>query len=257
MKIVSWNVNGLFGTLKNHPFSQDELENPDTICFQEIRTSEEPEIFAGFYHYWNHSKRKGYGGTALLSKKKPESVRNGFLFGMEDIEDEEGRVITSEYDSFFLVTVYVPNAKKGKSGSLRRQAFRMKWDSCLYDHIDALQQQKPVILCGDFNAVRNDLDYYEENIRESWALQGYASDELSSMENIMELGLKDAFRTLHPKEKSYTWWSNRLNKRDEDRGWRLDYFFISNSIFKKVKDIKHLSNVMGSDHCPIELEVSL
>lgn len=254
MKIVSWNLNGLIGTLKNHPFSEADLENPDIVCFQETRTLKEPIVFPGYLHFWNHSKKKGYGGTALLTKKKPENVQNGFLSGFGD---DEGRIISSEYSSFFLVNVYVPNARKGIGGGLRRQAYRMDWDSCLYDHIDSLQQKKPVILCGDFNTVRGGLDYYEENMRESWALQGFISNELSSMEDLMDLGLIDVYRTLYPAGRSYTWWSNRLNKRDEDRGWRLDYFFISNSILKKVRDIKHLSNVMGSDHCPIKLEVSL
>lgn len=254
MKIVSWNLNGLIGTIKKHPLDTSNLLDPDIICLQEIRTAKEPLILPMYLHYWNHAIRSGYAGTALLSKQVPICVQNGFKSGFED---DEGRIITAMFSSFFLVNVYVPNAKKGLSGGLRRQAYRIQWDRELKDHVFHLQEEKPVILCGDFNVARGKLDYYEENMKQYWREQGFISDEQSSVENLLDLGLVDVFRFFHPDTRSYTWWSNRLNKRDEDRGWRLDYFFISESILKKVRHIRHLSEVMGSDHCPVELEVSI
>lgn len=253
MKIVSWNLNGLMSKLKNHPFKASDLHYPDVICFQEIRTLDEPIVFSGYEHFYNHAKKSNYAGTALLTKRKPLKVQNGFQF---NLRDDEGRIITAFYPEFNIVNVYVPNAQKGIKGGLKRQAYRLKWDEALFKFVKVLIEKKPLILCGDFNVARGKLDYYEENIHESSMLKGFPSDEQSSLEKLLELGLCDVFRELNPTKRSYTWWSSRLNKRSEDRGWRLDYFFISSSILKKVTRIEHLSDVYGSDHCPIELEVS-
>jgi exodeoxyribonuclease-3 len=254
VKIVSWNVNGLVATMKHNPFSKDDLGNPDIVCFQEIRTDDEPTILPGYHHFWNHAERKGYAGTAMLTKADP--IRVSFGFGA-DFTDNEGRAITAEFPSCYVIGLYVPNSQKGGKAGLKRQAYRMSWDSALYDYVEELCEDKPVILCGDFNLVRSELDFFEENMRQHWAEQGYASDEQSSLETLLELGLTDVFRELHPTTRSYTWWSNRLQKRGENRGWRLDYFIISRSLLSKVKRIEHLSNIPGSDHCPILLEVSV
>lgn len=254
MKIISWNLNGLNATLSKNPFNQAILDEPDILCFQEIKTLEEPVILPGYAHFFNHAKRKGYSGTALLSKKIPLKVQNGFI---SDFLEDEGRIITGEYKNFYVINVYVPNAQKGLKGGLKRHSYRLKWDLLLKDHVALLMQKKPVILCGDFNVARSKLDYYEQNMHQYWLNQGYVSDEQSSVEDLLELGLIDVFRSFYPQKRSYTWWSNRFNKRSEDRGFRLDYFFISRSILKNVIKIKHLSSIQGSDHCPIELEVAI
>ena len=250
MKITSWNLNGLMASMKNNAIEPLQEREPDIICFQEIRTHQEPVILEGYTHYWNHGARDGYSGTAILSRIKPESVQNGFLGGFSD---EEGRLITMEFADFYLVNAYVPNSQK----NLKRQAYRMEWDCALREHILELMEEKPVILCGDFNVARAELDIYAENMRQYWAEQGYASDERSNFETLLECGLCDVFRELYPEQRSYTWWSNRLNKRSENRGWRLDYFLVSEGLMEAVIDISHLSEMQGSDHCPIELEVEL
>lgn len=254
MKIVSWNLNGLNATMKNSPFDSNMLGQPDVVCFQEIRTDKEPEIFSGYYHYWNHAEKSGYAGTAVLSRTAPLKVVNGYG---DRFQDNEGRIIVAEFPSAFVVNVYVPNAQKGGKAGLKRQTYRRMWDYALLTYVEELANKKSVILCGDFNVVRSSLDYFEENMRQYWANQGYASDEQSQLETLLELGLVDVYRELNPTKRSYTWWSNRLQKREENRGWRLDYFIISSDLIGKVKRIEHLSHVYGSDHCPIMLEVSL
>lgn len=248
MKIVSWNLNGLLASLKNGVIDALTERSPDIICFQEIRTQKEPTILEGYAHYWNHGSRDGYSGTAVLLRSEPIRVFSGFL---NDFDDSEGRVITVELEDFYVVNAYVPNSQQ----NLKRQAYRIRWDYAFRDHVQELIEDKPVIICGDFNVARSDLDFYEENMRQYWAEQGYASDERSNFETLLELGLCDVFRELHPNARSYTWWSNRLNKRQENRGWRLDYFLISDVLMDGVQAMSHVEEIMGSDHCPIELEV--
>lgn len=250
MKIVSWNLNGLIATIDNDALSQLPSIAPDVVCLQEIRTKKEPEILPGFLHYWNHALRDGYSGTAMLLTQKPIRVINGFLSGQPD---EEGRIMTAELPECFIVNAYVPNSQK----NLKRHAYRLQWDAMFREHIRELMEDKPVIVCGDFNVAREAIDIYGENMRQFWAEQGYASDERSNFETLLELGLVDVFRELHPDKRSYTWWSNRLNKRKEDRGWRLDYFLVTDCLFPSVLSMEHLANVSGSDHCPIVMEVSL
>lgn len=250
MRIVSWNLNGLLATLENGAMSAMEDELPDIICFQEIRTQEEPVVIEAYNHYWNHSTRDGYSGTAVLTWDEPIRVFNGFLNGHED---NEGRLITLEYDVFYLVNAYVPNSQQ----NLKRKAYRMEWDEAFREHIAELMEEKLVIICGDFNVARCELDIYEENSNQANLEYGYATDEQSDFETLLELGLVDVFRDLNPDKRSYTWWSNRLNKRNENRGWRLDYFLVSEDLMDKVIDITHETDVKGSDHCPIRLEVDV
>lgn len=250
MKIVSWNLNGLLASLKNGVLNVFQDILPDILCLQEIRTREEPEILEGYFHYWNHGDREGYSGTAVLSFEEPSRVIYGFL---SDFPDDEGRLITLEYPEVFVVNAYVPNSQQ----NLKRQAYRMRWDAAFREHIIELKDKKPVIVCGDFNVARESIDIYEENMRQYWAEQGYASDERSNFETLLEEGLTDVFRALHPDERSYTWWSNRLNKRQEDRGWRLDYFLVSDELMEDVVSFSHMKDILGSDHCPISLEVTL
>lgn len=250
MKIVSWNLNGLIASMKNSALDPVLEMLPDIICLQEIRTQEEPKILNGYHHYWHHGERGGYSGTAVLCIDEPIKVIYGFL---NDFKDGEGRLITLEYPDVYVVNAYVPNSQQ----NLKRQAYRMRWDEALREHIAELMDSKPVVLCGDFNVARDSIDIYEENMRQYWAEQGYASDERSNFETLLEVGLTDVFRTLHPDERSYTWWSNRLNKRQEDRGWRLDYFLISDELMNSVVSFSHMKDILGSDHCPIMLEVTV
>lgn len=250
MKIVSWNLNGLQACLKSQCFEPVAEIAPDILCLQEIRTQEEPEILPGYYHYWNHSEREGYSGTALLCHEKP--IRLMYGLGSDD-SDEEGRSITVEYPEFFLINAYVPNSQR----NLQRHDYRRVWDEHLRNYAQSLLEYKPVIITGDFNVAREDIDIYPENLRQYWASQGFASDERSDLETLIELGFQDTFRTLYPDVRSYTWWSNRLRKREQNRGWRLDYFLVDDNLMPFVRDVAHLADIMGSDHCPILLEVNL
>ena len=247
MRILSWNLNGLKACLKSDTFEFLRDLRPDVICFQEIRTNEEPVVLDGYHHFWNHGEPEGYSGTALLSQQEPLDVWNGFP---DEFPDEEGRIITAEFDDYYIIDVYVPNSQK----NLQRQEFRREWDEALQDYVSGLMEEKPVIICGDFNVAREPMDIFEGNTKQYWAQQGYTSDERSDFESLLEEGLVDAFREMHPDEVSFTWWSNRLNKRLEDRGWRIDYFLVSDELMESVADVRHLSDIHGSDHCPILLE---
>ena len=249
MKIVSWNLNGLLSSLKNNAFQPVLTAGADVLCLQEIRTQQEPTVADGYFHLWNHSQRDGYAGTAMLCRREPLRVLRGFHGGA----DPEGRTLTAEFERCFVVNAYVPNSQQ----NLQRHAFRMEWDEEFRDYVCELREEKPVIICGDFNVARTELDIYPENMRQYWAEQGYASDERSNLESLIECGFTDAFRHLHPDMRSYTWWSNRLNKRQQDRGWRLDYFLVDDDLLDRVRAVEHLQAVMGSDHCPILLEIDL
>ena len=248
MQILSWNINGLKACLRSNSFNFIYDLLPDIICLQEIRTQEEPVIIDGYHHYWNHSERDGFYGTAVLALDEPVAVINGLA---DHFPDDEGRVITVELEDFFLINVYVPMPQK----NLQRQEFRREWDEALREYVAQLQEEKPVILCGDFNVARAPMDIFEGNMRQYWAQQGYESDEHTDFETLLEEGLTDVFRDLYPDEISFTWWSNRLNKRKQDRGWRLDYFLADDKLMNNVIDMKHLSEIQGSDHCPILLEI--
>lgn len=249
MKIITWNLNGLLSSVQNRVFDDIAVLEPDVICLQEIRTQQEPVILSGYQHFWNHSDRDGYSGTAVLTKSRPVQVIRGP--GTE--EDEEGRVLTLEFEKCFLVNAYAPNSQQ----NLQRRAYRMNWDTQFYEFAGTLMEEKGVVICGDFNVTRSELDIYAENQRQVWAQMGYASDERSNLESFLELGYTDVFRFLYPEKRSYTWWSNRLNKRKENRGWRLDYFFVSDDLLSGVVRVEHLEEVRGSDHCPVLLEVSV
>lgn len=250
MRIITWNLNGLLSSVRNDAFSAIQGLNPDVLCLQEIRTTKEPVILPGYHHFWNHSQRDGYSGTAVLTRQKPLQVISGFD---GDGEDSEGRVLTVELPDCFITCAYAPNSQK----NLQRRAYRLKWDAEFRQLAMRLREDKPAILCGDFNVTRAEIDIYEENMRQYWAQLGYASDERSNLESLLEDGFVDAFRLLYPEERSYTWWSNRLNKRQDNRGWRLDYFLVDEAISHAIMDVKHLSEIHGSDHCPVLLEINL
>ena len=175
------------------------------------------------------------------------------MYGFNGVKDTEGRIIVAELEGLYVVNAYVPNSQQ----NLQRHAYRMQWDEGFREFICSLKEEKPVIICGDFNVARTKLDIYPENMRQVWAEQGYASDERSNLETLIECGFTDAFRHLHPNERSYTWWSNRLNKRKQNRGWRLDYFLIDDDLLSNIRSVEHLHTILGSDHCPIVMEVQL
>lgn len=251
MKVISWNLNGLLSCVKNNSFEPIIKQEPTVVCCQEIRTQQRVEVLPGYTHYWNPCLRDGYSGTLTMAKELPLAVEEGL--GVPEL-DAEGRVLTLEFKPFFLVNAYVPNSQK----NLQRQEFRREWDDAFRTYAERLLRKKPVIICGDFNVALREIDIFPENMREYWAQQGYESDERAALESLLDLGLVDAFRYLYPDTVgAYTWWSNRLQKRKENRGWRLDYFFLSNTLLPSVRDIKHLTEVQGSDHCPIMLEMDI
>ena len=245
-------MNGLLSCVKNKSFLQLLDYNPEIICCQEIRTKEEPLIIENYNRIWNHAEREKYSGTAILTNPEfsdPLEITRGF----GNNEDVEGRLITLEYEDFYLINAYVPNSQL----NLKRKSYRLEWDYKFHDYISELIEMKSIIICGDFNVTRSEKDFFEENKRAYWQEQGLISDERANLEELLNLGLIDVFREIYPEERSYTWWSNRLNRRSLNRGWRLDYFLVSEDLREKIVEIKHLTNVEGSDHCPIMLEVEI
>lgn len=244
MKIVSWNVNGLEACKRKGFMNFLENTNADIFCCQEIK--KQCYLYTPEYlQFWNPAARPGYSGTLLLSKREPLSIRYGMGI---DCFDVEGRLITAEYEDYYVVNTYVPNSQ----ASQERLDYRVAWDAAFLSYINSLP--KPVVLCGDFNVARSYIDVYPENLRNEENPPGFISDEREGMERLLESGFLDVFRTLYPtQEGAYTWWSNRLRKRLENRGWRLDYFIISQVLLGHVYGIKHYTDTLGSDHCPISL----
>lgn len=251
MKIISWNLNGIASAVKDNVLAPVFGKKPDIICIQEIRTENEYQIANDYYHFWNHSGISRYSGTVTLTKEKPVDV----TYGIPDSDlADEGRIITAELDDCFVVNTYAPRSQK----DLTRHQYRLEWDAELREYARDLAYEKPVIMCGDFNVARLDIDIYPENMRMYFDRKGFVSDEISDIDKLLEEGFVDAFRELYPDlENSYTWWSNRLNKREQHRGWRLDYFFVSEEIADRITEVTHHNEIFGSDHCPIELEVEL
>lgn len=249
MKVVSWNVNGLKACwgkgLDDFLFGSDF----DIICLQETKTH---EIFSPIaeryrYGYWNHADRRGYSGTVCFCRNKPLGVEYGIG---DDRFDSEGRAITLNYPSFYLVNCYVPNSK----GSMERFFFRMDWDEAFGKYLSRLRAQKPTIVCGDFNVAHSYIDIYPENLLNNETPEGFLDEERDGFERLLQIGFFDSFRTLHPTEKdAYTWWSNRLNKRIENRGWRIDYILVDKNLMHKLHSAEILNQVYGSDHCPIKV----
>lgn len=245
MTIVSWNINGLMASLEHGTLASFQSEPPAILCLQEIRTKDEPTVLEGYTHIWNHGAHDGYSGTAIITQTEPLRVLRGF--GGSDF-DEEGRLLTIELTSCFVVNAYVPNPMK----DLWRSDYRLSWDTSFREYISELQMEKPVLLCGDFNVTRAELDSYKIE------QEDFVTDEQSNFETLLEeLRLVDVFRAHFPDVRSYTWWSSRRNKRKDNCGLRLDYFLSSEELMDKVQRIEHLTSVTGSDHCPILLEVSL
>lgn len=248
MKFVSWNVNGLRACV-GKDFEKSFLElDADFFCLQEtkMQAGQLDLEFLGYQSYWNYAEKKGYSGTAIYTKHTPLSVRYGI--GIEQ-HDHEGRVITLEYDDFYLVCVYVPNAQDG----LKRLDYRMQWEDDFRAYLIALDLQKPVIMCGDLNVAHQEIDL--KNPKTNHKNPGFTDEERSKFTTLLDSGFKDTFRSLHPDDITYSWWSYRFHAREKNTGWRIDYFVVSERLMKKVTAANIHTDIYGSDHCPVSLEL--
>lgn len=247
MKLVSWNVNGLRACMGKGFPDFLKSEDPDVICLQETKMQREQADFdfEGYYEYWNSAEKKGYSGTAIFTKKEPISVSYGI--GMEEA-DAEGRVICAEFEEFYLVTVYTPNAQR----ELVRIDFRMAFEDAFRAYLAKLNETKPVVVCGDMNVAHKPIDL--KNPKSNIGSAGFSYEERGKFSELLASGFNDTFRMLYPdKEEAYSWWSYMFKSRERNTGWRIDYFLVTDDIKDKVKDSLILSDVMGSDHCPVEL----
>jgi exodeoxyribonuclease-3 len=247
MKLVSWNVNGLRAVLNKNFMDDFKAMNPDIICLQETKMQEgQADIDLLDYHeYWNSAEKKGYSGTAIFSRVKPLSDSIGI--GIAE-HDREGRVITLEYDAFYLVDVYTPNSQD----KLARLDYRMEWEDAFRAYLVGLDKKKPVIVCGDMNVAHQEIDL--ANPKTNHKSPGFTPEERGKITALLEAGFTDSFRALNPsKEHAYTWWSFRTNARSRNVGWRIDYFLVSNRFMPNVAKAEIYADVMGSDHCPVGL----
>ena len=251
MKLISWNVNGLRAVWqKGFPDFFKEAD-ADIFCLQETKMQEgQLDVdFEGYYQYFNSAVKKGYSGTAIFTKNKPLAIK--YDIGIEE-HDQEGRVITLEFENFYMVNVYTPNSKS----ELERLEYRQKWEDDFRTYLLNLDKQKPVILCGDLNVAHQEIDL--KNPKTNRRSAGFTDEEREKMTELLEAGFTDTFRYLYPtKENAYTWWSYRMRAREKNAGWRIDYFIVSNRLQPNIKEAKILSEVMGSDHCPVELQIDL
>ncbi|WP_405356661.1 exodeoxyribonuclease III [Ruminococcus sp.] len=251
MKFISWNVNGLRAVV-NKGFKDIFTElDADFFCLQETKL-QEGQIdlsFEGYESYWNYAEKKGYSGTAIFTKHTPLSVSCGI--GVEE-HDHEGRVITLEYEDFYLVTVYTPNSQN----ELKRLDYRMRWEDDFLAYIRSLDEKKPVIFCGDLNVAHQEIDL--KNPKTNRKNAGFTDEERAKMTVVLSSGFTDTWRSLNPDvEGVYSWWSYRFNARKNNAGWRIDYFIVSDRLMDKVEDARIHTDIMGSDHCPVELTIDV
>lgn len=249
MKLVSWNVNGLRAIYKKGFEESFKELDADIFCIQETKMQEgQIELdLQGYYQYYNYAERKGYFGTAIFTKKEPLKVSYGI--GIEE-HDKEGRVITLEFDKFYMVNCYTPNSGR----ELARLEYRMTWEDEFKKYLIKLDKQKPVIICGDLNVAHTEIDL--KNPKSNRKNAGFTDEERSKIEELLNSGFTDSFRKMYPdKEGAYTWWSYMFNARANNAGWRIDYFLVSDRISKNIKDAYIYSEIMGSDHCPVGLEI--
>ena len=249
MKLISWNVNGL-RACEGKGFSDAFRQlDADFFCLQETKMQEgQLDLqFEGYQSYWNYAEKKGYSGTAIFTRHQPLNVTYGI--GIEE-HDHEGRVITLEMPDFFLVTVYTPNSQD----ELRRLDYRMKWEDDFQDYLQRLDAKKPVIVCGDLNVAHQEIDL--KNPRSNRRNAGFTDEEREKFTALLNKGFIDTFRTLYPEQITYSWWSYRFRAREKNAGWRIDYFVTSQRLLERIKDAKIHTEIMGSDHCPVELLLS-
>jgi exodeoxyribonuclease-3 len=250
MKLLSWNVNGLRACMgKGFPDFFREAA-PDCLCLQEtkLQAGQLELDLPGYRQYWNYAEKKGYSGTAVFTREEPLSVRCGMD---EPRHDSEGRVITLEYEGFYLVTVYTPNSQDG----LRRLDYRMDWEDCFRDYLCTLDAKKPLVVCGDMNVAHEEIDLKNPDTNHRSA--GFTDEERGKMTELLAAGFTDSFRFLYPeKTGAYSWWSYRTAARSRNAGWRIDYFLLSRRLEGKLKDAFILDGVQGSDHCPVGVELA-
>lgn len=246
MKFISWNVNGLRACVGKEFEQQFKDLDADFFCLQEtkMQAGQLDISFLGYESYWNYADKKGYSGTAIFTKHKPLSVTYGINI---DEHDHEGRVITLEMDDFYLVTVYTPNSQDG----LRRLDYRMKWEDDFQAYLHKLDEKKPVIVCGDMNVAHQEIDL--KNPKTNHKNAGFTDEEREKMTQLLSNGFIDTFRTLYPEQVTYSWWSYRFRAREKNTGWRIDYFLISERLKDCLEDAKIHTEIMGSDHCPVEI----
>lgn len=251
MKLISWNVNGIRACVNKgfKDFFKDE--NADIFCIQETKCQEgQIELeFEGYKSFWNSAEKKGYSGTAIFCKKEPISVKYGI--GIEE-HDKEGRVITLEFEKFYMVNIYTPNSKR----ELERLDYRCIWEDEIRKYLLELNKTKPVIMCGDLNVAHKEIDL--KNPKTNHHNAGFTDEEREKMTELLDAGFTDTFRYLYPdKENQYSWWSYMGHAREKNIGWRIDYFIISNDIQKNIKDAYIYPEILGSDHCPVGLNINL
>lgn len=248
MKFISWNVNGLRACVKKDFEASFHHLDADFFCLQEtkMQAGQLDLQFEGYQSYWNYADKKGYSGTAIYTKHTPLNVTNGL--GIDE-HDHEGRVITLEMEDFFLITVYVPNSQD----ELRRLDYRMQWEDDFRAYVMQLDAIKPVIICGDLNVAHEEIDL--KNPKTNRRNAGFTDEEREKMTILLNNGFVDTFRHLYPEQVTYSWWSYRFRAREKNAGWRIDYFLISERLKERLVDAKIHTEILGSDHCPVELEL--
>ena len=250
MKILTWNVNGLRACIKKEFIESMKKLKPDAICVQETKLQKDQVPVElddlKLKSYWHFAKKKGYSGTAILSKDEPISVSYGI--GSSE-HDDEGRTVTAEYKDFYLVNAYVPNAQP----ELKRLDFRTDWEAKLLKYLKKLDKKKPIVYCGDLNVAHVEIDL--KNPKQNVGQPGFSNEEREMMTKLLSNDFVDVYRELNPEGRDYTWWSYRANARENNTGWRIDYFIVSKRFMKSIKGIKIHNEIMGSDHCPVELVI--
>lgn len=255
MKLISWNVNGLRAVV-NKGFKEFFKEiDADIFCIQETKMQEAQldenilEIFEGYNAYWNSAEKKGYSGTAIFTKQKPLNVTYGI--GKEE-HDKEGRVITLEFEEFYIVNIYTPNSKR----ELERLDYRQLWEDEIRAYLLKLKENKPVVMCGDLNVAHTEIDL--KNPKTNRKNAGFTDEERAKMTELLNAGFVDTFRYKYPEvEGKYSWWSYMFHAREKNAGWRIDYFIVSENLKDKIEDAKILDDIYGSDHCPVELDLNI
>ena len=251
MKLISWNVNGIRACVKKGFEDIFKEMNADIFCIQESKMQAGQLVleFEGYHQYWNFAEKKGYSGTAIFTKREPEKVTYGI--GIEE-HDKEGRVITLEFENFYMVNVYTPNSQT----ELTRLDYRMTWEDDFKNYLIQLNNKKPVILCGDLNVAHNEIDL--KNPKTNKKNSGFTKEERDKFTQLLESGFIDTFRYLYPDvEQVYSWWSYRFSARTKNAGWRIDYFIVSDKIKDLIQEALIHTEIMGSDHCPVELDINL
>lgn len=249
MKLISWNVNGLRACMGKGFLDFVAAENPDILCLQETKMQQgQADVpVDGYHEYWCSAEKKGYSGTALFTKTEPLTV--SYNLGIDE-HDHEGRVITAEYPEFYLVTVYVPNSQDG----LKRLDYRMQWEDAFRAYVKKLDETKPVVICGDMNVAHQEIDL--KNPKTNRKNAGFTDEERTKMSELLDAGFVDTWRHFYPDaEGVYSWWSYRFKAREKNAGWRIDYFIVSERFVGRVKAARILTDVFGSDHCPVAIEI--